>query len=35
LTACARRHEQNLDRLIGPRDRARFLQVLKRVQAIS
>jgi DNA-binding MarR family transcriptional regulator len=35
LTACARRHEQNLDRLIGPRDRARFMQVLKRVQAIS
>lgn len=35
LTACARRHERNLDRLIGPRDRARFLRVLKRVQAIS
>jgi len=35
LTACARRHEQNLDRIIGPRDRARFLRTLKRVQAIS
>jgi DNA-binding MarR family transcriptional regulator len=35
LMACARRHEQALDRLIGPRDRARFLQTLKRVQTIS
>jgi DNA-binding MarR family transcriptional regulator len=35
LMACARRHEQTLDRLIGPRERARFLRTLKRVQAIS
>jgi DNA-binding MarR family transcriptional regulator len=35
LTACARRHEQNLDRIIGLRERARFLRTLKRVQAIS
>ena len=35
LTACARRHEQNLDRLIGPRERTRFLRTLKKVQAIS
>ena len=34
LMACARKHEQNLDRLIGPRERARFLQTLKRVQKI-
>ena len=35
LMSCARRHEQNLDRLIGPRERARFLRTLKRVQKIS
>jgi DNA-binding MarR family transcriptional regulator len=35
LMACARRHERNLDRIIGPRERARFLRTLKRVQAIS
>ena len=34
LMACARKHEQNLDRLIGPRERARFLRTLKRVQRI-
>jgi DNA-binding MarR family transcriptional regulator len=32
MNACARRHEQNLDRVIG-RDRARFLRVLKRIAA--
>ena len=31
LTACARHHEQNLDRVIGPRDRARLLRVLRRI----
>ena len=31
LAACARRHEQNLDRVIGPRDRARLLRVLRRI----
>jgi DNA-binding MarR family transcriptional regulator len=35
LNACARRHEQNLDRLIGPRDRARLLRTLKRIAEIS
>jgi DNA-binding MarR family transcriptional regulator len=35
LTACARRHEQNLDRVIGARERTRFLRTLKRVQKIS
>jgi len=35
LMACARKHEQNLDRLIGPSARAGFLRTLKRVQRIS
>jgi DNA-binding MarR family transcriptional regulator len=35
LTACARRHEQNLDRAIGLRERERFLRTLKRVQRMS
>lgn len=33
MTRCARRHERNLDRVIGPRDRKRFLAVLKRITA--
>lgn len=33
LTRCARRHERNLDRIIGPRDRKRFLQTLKKIAA--
>ncbi len=33
LTRCARRHERNLDRIIGRRDRLRFLQALKRIAA--
>ena len=33
LTACARRHERNLDRLIGRGERQRFLAVLKRIAA--
>jgi DNA-binding MarR family transcriptional regulator len=33
LTACAERHDANLDRIIGPRERARFMQVLKRIVA--
>jgi DNA-binding MarR family transcriptional regulator len=32
MTACAKRHEKNLDRIIG-RDRAGFLRVLKRIAA--
>jgi DNA-binding MarR family transcriptional regulator len=33
LTHCARRHERNLDRVIGERDRKRFLQILKKIAA--
>jgi DNA-binding MarR family transcriptional regulator len=33
LTRCARRHERNLDRVIGERDRKRFLQILKKIAA--
>lgn len=33
MTRCARQHERNLDRIIGPRDKARFLQTLKRIAA--
>jgi len=35
LTVCARRHERNLDRLIGPRERARFLRVLRRIAKVT
>ena len=31
LTECAERHDRNLDRIIGPRDRARFLKTLKKL----
>jgi len=31
LNKCAQRHERNLDRIIGMRDRKRFLQTLKRI----
>lgn len=33
LTECARRHDRNLDRIIGPRDRATFLKILRRIAA--
>ena len=33
LTRCARRHERNLDAVIGQRDRKRFVQILKRIAA--
>jgi DNA-binding MarR family transcriptional regulator len=33
LTECAARHERNLDRVIGARDRARFLQILRKIYA--
>jgi DNA-binding MarR family transcriptional regulator len=33
LTACARRHDRNLDKLIGPRERGKFLAVLRRIAA--
>ena len=31
LTACAREHEEKLDRVIGARDRVRFLRILRRL----
>jgi DNA-binding MarR family transcriptional regulator len=31
LTRCARRHERNLDGIIGLRDRKRFIQILKKI----
>jgi DNA-binding MarR family transcriptional regulator len=33
MTRCARRHERNLDNIIGERDRKRFIQILKRIAA--
>jgi DNA-binding MarR family transcriptional regulator len=33
LTECAERHENNLDRIIGARDRARLLDILRRLIA--
>jgi DNA-binding MarR family transcriptional regulator len=33
LTECAARHDRNLDRVIGPRDRVRFLAILHRIEA--
>jgi len=35
LTACARGHEQMLDRLIGPRERSRFMRVLRRIAKVT
>src|SRR6185369_7352084 len=31
MTRCARRHERNLDAVIGTRDRKRFVQILKKI----
>ena len=31
LMACAGRHEQNLDRIVGPRDRGRLLELLRKL----
>ncbi|HEY6022694.1 MAG TPA: MarR family transcriptional regulator [Pseudolabrys sp.] len=33
MTRCARRHERNLDNVIGARDRKRFVQILKKIAA--
>ncbi len=33
LNACAVRHDRNLDRIIGPAERARFLATLRRIEA--
>jgi DNA-binding MarR family transcriptional regulator len=33
LTACARKHERNLDRIIGQREQAAFVRILKRIAA--
>ena len=31
LTVCAKRHDDNLDRIIGAKDRAKFLQILQKI----
>jgi DNA-binding MarR family transcriptional regulator len=33
LSECARQHDRNLDRLIGARDRTRFVQILQKIAA--
>lgn len=33
LTACAKRHDDNLDRIIGPKDRVKFLRILQKITA--
>lgn len=33
LTACAKRHDENLDRIIGSKDRAKFLRILQKIAA--
>jgi len=33
LNVCARRHERNLDRIISPEDRSRFIATLRRIAA--
>lgn len=33
LTVCAKRHDDNLDRIIGPKDRAKFLRILQKIAA--
>jgi len=33
LTACAKRHDDNLDRIIGAKDRAKFLKILQKISA--
>jgi DNA-binding MarR family transcriptional regulator len=33
MTRCARRHERTLDKIIGKRDRKRFIQTLKKLAA--
>jgi DNA-binding MarR family transcriptional regulator len=33
LTACAKRHDENLDRIVGPKDRAKFLKILQKIAA--
>jgi DNA-binding MarR family transcriptional regulator len=33
LTVCAKRHDDNLDRIIGAKDRAKFLKILQKIAA--
>jgi hypothetical protein len=33
MTRAARKHESNLDRIVGLRDKKRFLETLKRIAA--
>ncbi len=34
LSACAARHDRNLDRIIGRKDRPRFLAILRRIEDV-
>lgn len=33
LTVCAKRHDDNLDRIIGTKDRVKFLKILQKISA--
>ena len=33
LTECAARHERNLDRIVGARDSARLLRILRKIMS--
>lgn len=33
LTVCAKRHDDNLDRIIGAKDRVKFLKILQKISA--
>ena len=33
LTECAARHESNLDRIVGPRDKPRLLRILRKIMS--
>jgi DNA-binding MarR family transcriptional regulator len=33
LTACASRHDRNLDRIVGPRDQPRLLRILRKIMS--
>ena len=33
LTECAARHDRNLDRIVGPRDKARLLRILRKIMS--
>jgi DNA-binding MarR family transcriptional regulator len=33
LTECAARHDRNLDRIVGPRDKPRLLRLLRKIMS--